>query len=123
MCLRSFSMMLSSGSSRWGNVDRNRSLMRCDGVNAVGDVGVASFSSYVRGLLLTVASVSFRIVWSSVCVSKAFPRNFCSVFLTIPTRLSYNPPHAGDLRNVYPFDLVLAEVLLKCVVFQNCLYC
>ena len=92
MCPRSFSIMLFSGSSRWGNVDEIRPLMRCDGVNAVGDLGVVSLSSYVRGLLLTVASVSFRIVWSSVCVSKAFPRIFVSVFLTIPTSLSYNPP-------------------------------
>ena len=80
-------MMLASGSSRWGNVDRNRPLMRCDGVNAVGDVGVVSLSTYVRGLLLTVASVSFRIVWISVCVSKAFPRSFFSRFLTMPTIL------------------------------------
>ena len=37
MCPSSFSIMLSSGSSRWGNVDTIRPLMRCDVVNAVGD--------------------------------------------------------------------------------------
>ena len=56
-------MMMSLGSSMWGNVDRIRPLMRCDGVKAVSDVGVVSLSTYVRGLLLTVASVSFRIVF------------------------------------------------------------
>ena len=104
-------MMLFSWSPRWGNVDRIRPLMRCDGVNAVGDVGVVSLSTYVRCLLLTVVSVSFRIVWSSVCVGKAFPRIFFSMFLTIPTSLPYNPPQAGDLPGMC-IHLILC--LLKC---------
>ena len=85
-------MMLSWGSSRWGNADRIRPLMRCDGVNAVGHVGVVSHSTDIRGLLLTVVSISLWIGWSSVCDNKDFPRIFFKMFLAMPTSLSYNPP-------------------------------
>ena len=104
-------MMLSPGSSRWGVIDRIRTMMRCDGVNAVCDVVAVALSTYGRGLLLTVASVSFRIVWSSVCVSKAFPRFFFKMFVTLLKSLSYNPPHAGDLPGMC---IHLNRCLMKC---------